>query len=103
MTQPADFGLVGICAMLGASTHAPLTSIFLLSELAKASEVVWLRPDDDLARTERLFQSHGFEQIPVLATRSPKEGGGMEVVGILHHTDLTQAAARRRLAMELPR
>jgi len=225
VTQPADFGLVGICAMLGAVTHAPLTSIFLLSELAKApevvfqgmigvaaailasraltphtiesreleekgvdlhaslservmrdmkvrtimrpdvqpvppgmpilefahyaaatyhkyfpvldrgrllgvltlddlapildepeqwrhllvadllrgGEVVWLSPEDDLARAERLFQSHGFEQIPVLATRSPQEGGGMEVVGILHHTDLTQAAARRRLAMELPR
>jgi CIC family chloride channel protein len=223
VTNPADFGLVGICAMLGAVTHAPLTSAFLLFELAGpevvlqgllgvaaalmaarafnpdtieemellrhgvdlhaglverilsgmqvknlmrhevqtvppgmpvldfahyaattyhkyfpvmqggvllgvltldslgpildepeawrhlvladligSGPIIHLRPEDDLALAERLFQAHGFEQIPVLETRKAEEGGGLEAVGLLHHQDVQRAAARRKLAMQLP-
>lgn len=225
IVQPADYALVGICAMLGATTHAPLTSIFLLSELTRSPEVafqgmvgvaaailasrvlspetvetmelrqrgidihatlverimsgmkvrgimrpdvqivppempilefahyaaatyhkyfpvlmggrllgivtlddlgpildepeqwktlfvvdllragpaVYVGPEDDLATAEELFKTHGFEQIPVMEEVPASEGGGMRAVGLLHHTDMLQAAARRKLSMELPR
>lgn len=225
IVQPADFGLVGICAMLGAVTHAPLTSIFLLFELTRVPEVllpgmlgvaaaimasrilspdtveslelrsrgidihaslverimagmtvqeimrrdvqvippelsvldfahyaaatyhkyfpvirkgvllgvvtlddlgpildepeqwrhllvadllrsgqiVWVRPHDDLATAEALFQKHGFEQIPVVEEQVGEGAGGVTVVGILHRADLERAAARRKLMMQLPR
>jgi CIC family chloride channel protein len=227
ISNPADFGLVGICAMLGATTHAPLTSIFLLSELTRTPEVafqgmvgvaaaifasrmltsdtietmelrlrgidlhaslverimagmevrgimrpdvqpvppempildfahyaastyhkyfpvmkdgtllgvvtvddlgpildepeqwrllivadllrsgpiVYLRPSDDLGTAEGLFRTHGFDQIPVMEESVDEEAEGRHLtpVGLLHHSDLLQAAARRKLSMELPR